>query len=284
MTPRFTVVTPSFRSGRWLPLCIASVADQTGVSHEHIVQDSCSDDGTQEWLTKDSRVRAFIEKDQGMYDAINRGLERASGEFLAYLNCDEQYLPGTLQAVTGFFDQHPEVDVVFADIVIVNDKGEYLCHRKVQTPLKFHTWTCTLSTLSCAMFFRRRIFFEKGFKFRPDWRDAGDGDWVLRLLKAGIKMEVIHRFTSAFAFLGTNMSAGPNSRKENALLRESAPKWVQALRPAIKWHHRMRRLLGGMYRQDPFDYAIFTQDSPQQRKVFHVNNPTFRAPGISGDL
>ena len=42
-----------------------------------------------------TRVRAFVEKDQGMYDAVNRGLRRATGEMLAYLNCDEQYLPGT---------------------------------------------------------------------------------------------------------------------------------------------------------------------------------------------
>jgi hypothetical protein len=45
---------------------------------EHIVQDACSDDGTQEWLAKDSRVQAFIEKDAGMYDAVNRGFGRAA--------------------------------------------------------------------------------------------------------------------------------------------------------------------------------------------------------------
>src|SRR5437773_1639872 len=74
---RFSIVTPSFRSSRWLPLCIASVADQEGVELEHIVQDSCSDDGTQEWLPRDARVKAFIEKDSGMYDAVNRGFRRS---------------------------------------------------------------------------------------------------------------------------------------------------------------------------------------------------------------
>ena len=44
-----------------------------------------------------------------MYDAINRGLRRASGEILAYLNCDEQYLPGALQEVAAFFEKHPEL-------------------------------------------------------------------------------------------------------------------------------------------------------------------------------
>ena len=82
---KFSIVTPSFRNSEWLKLCIASVADQ-GVEHEHIVQDSCSDDGTGDWLPRDSRVKAFVEKDQGMYDAVNRGYRRATGDILAYLN------------------------------------------------------------------------------------------------------------------------------------------------------------------------------------------------------
>src|SRR5688572_33122025 len=86
---RCSVITPSFRNSRWLKLCIASVADQD-IDHEHIVQDSCSDDGTQDWLPHDKRVKAFIEKDKGMYDAVNRGLRRATGEILSYINCDEQ--------------------------------------------------------------------------------------------------------------------------------------------------------------------------------------------------
>src|SRR5256885_10883439 len=48
---------------------------------------------SQDWLPHDRRVKAFIEKDHGMYDAVNRGLRRAQGEILAYINCDEQYLP-----------------------------------------------------------------------------------------------------------------------------------------------------------------------------------------------
>jgi len=71
-----SIITPSFRNSDWLKLCIASVADQAGVTVEHIVQDSCSDDGTQDWLPKDARVKAFVEKDAGMYDAVNRGFRR----------------------------------------------------------------------------------------------------------------------------------------------------------------------------------------------------------------
>src|SRR5258706_14763161 len=98
---RISIVTPSYRNSNWLKLCIASVADQGG-DVEHIVQDAGSDDGTLDWLLHDKRVTPVVEKDQGMYDAINRGLKRSRGEILAYLNCDEQYLPGALQAVRDF--------------------------------------------------------------------------------------------------------------------------------------------------------------------------------------
>ena len=106
---QFSIVTPSFRNSRWLKLCVASVADQEGVELEHIVQDACSDDETQDWLPHDRRVRAFIEKDSGMYDAINRGYRRARGDILAHLNCDEQYFSGALRNVRTFFERNPRV-------------------------------------------------------------------------------------------------------------------------------------------------------------------------------
>lgn len=252
-----------------------SVADQ-GLPLEHIVQDAGSDDGTLDWLRQDSRVRAFVEKDEGMYDAINRGLRRAQGDVLAYLNCDEQYLPDALRGVWDFFEQHPQVDVVFGDVIFVSPDGSYLYHRKVQPPLKYHTWTCHLSTLSCAMFFRRRVVFDRGFFFDPTLRDAGDGKWMVSLLEAGIKMAALGQFTSAFTCTGANMSAGANARRERWELFQTAPGWARTLKPAFIAHHRLRRLVGGMYAQPPFAYEIFTRTSPNQRHPFQVLEPTFR--------
>jgi glycosyltransferase involved in cell wall biosynthesis len=274
---RLSIVTPSYRRSAWLKLCIASVADQQ-VEFEHIVQDSESDDGTLDWLPRDPRVKVFVEKDQGMYDGINRGLRRVSGDVLACLNCDEQYLPGALAAVAGFFEQHPQIDMLFGDVVMVNADGQYLYHRKMQTPLKYHTWTCHLSTLSCAMFFRRRIVFGYGELFDPRLRDVGDGEWMVRLLRRGVPMAVLGQFTSAFTCTGANMSVGENARRENRELRRSAPWWAQQLRPLFILQHRLRRLAGGMYRQTPFTYEIFTQASPNRRQRFEASHPGFQPP------
>jgi glycosyltransferase involved in cell wall biosynthesis len=269
-----SIITPSFRSGAWLKLCIASVADQ-GVEVEHIVQDPGSDDGTLDWLPRDTRVKAFVEKDQGMYDAINRGLRRSRGDVLAWLNCDEQYLPGALRRVTAYFEEHPETEMLFGDVVMVNPQGQYLAHRKMQTPLKYHTWTCHLSTLSCAMFFRRRVVFDYDLWFDPARRDAGDGEWMVRALQRRVNMAALGEFTSVFTQTGANMSAGANALRENRQLRQSAPLWAQVLRPGWIAHHRVRRLFGGMYFQPPFGYDVYTQAQPERRSHFDVNRPVF---------
>jgi glycosyltransferase involved in cell wall biosynthesis len=179
----FSIVTPSFRNSRWLKLCIASVADQPGVEFEHIVQDAGSDDGTLDWLPRDSRVKVFVEKDRGMYDAVNRGFRRAQGGLLAYLNCDEQYLPGALKSVKDFFGRHPEVGVVFGDCIVVDQHGHYVCERRALTPQLLHTWTAhSLSFLTAALFLRRRLLEEHQLFFSPDLRDLGDAEWTVRLI------------------------------------------------------------------------------------------------------
>jgi glycosyltransferase involved in cell wall biosynthesis len=269
---RFSIITPSFNPAPWLPLCIASVADQA-VDVEHIVQDAGSTDGTLGWLRDEGRVKAFIERDSGMYDAVNRGLRRAGGEILAYLNCDEQYLPGCLQSVEAFFRTHPTVEVLFGDFVVVNSDLNYLFHRKVQVPLKYHTWVSHLPVATCAIFFRRTILDQYGLFFDGRLRDVGDAEWMLRLLKHRIPMGVLHQFTSLFTMTGENMSAKPNAIRERQELQASAPFVLRTLKPLLVFHHRLRRLAGGAYLQRPFSYSIYTQRSPEKRTSFEVVRP-----------
>ena len=272
---RVSIVTPSFRNSDWLKLCVASVADQR-VEVEHIIQDAGSDDGTLDWLLNDPRARTFVEKDAGMYDAINRGLRRATGDVLAYLNCDEQYLPGALSAVVEFFETHPQIDVLFGDIIFVDSQGRYAGHRRVQVPLLHHTWTCHLSTLSCATFFRRRVVFDQGEFFDPRLRDSGDGEWMVRLLRRRVCMAALTRFTSVFTLTGDNMSQKPNSLREARELHRTAPSWARLAKPLIILHHRLRRLAGGMYSQPPFSFSLYTRNSPARRELREVRQPAIR--------
>jgi len=271
-----SIITPSFRNSRWLKLCIASVADQ-GVELEHIIQDSCSDDGTQDWLPADRRVKAFIEKDRGMYDAVNRGLRRAQGDILAYINCDEQYLPGALASVRNYFQDNPDMEVVFADTIVVDPQANYICHRRACLPGKYHSWVSgNLAILTCATFFRRSLIEERNLFFNANLKDVGDAEWVIRLLDSKVRMGVLKEFTSVFTETGLNMNLLPNAQKEKATMLASAPAWARRCRIGLTWHYRFRRLLLGHYHQKPFSYSIFSEQSSATRRTVHVSKPTSR--------
>ena len=276
---RFSIITPSFRSGRWLRLCIASVADQ-GVDLEHIVQDAVSDDGTLDWLREDRRVVAVVEKDEGMYDAVNRGWRRATGEICAYLNCDEQYLPGGLRAVAEFFTAHAEVDVVFADAIVVDSDGRYICHRPALVPTRYHSMvTQNLAILTCATFIRRRALEREGLYFDPRWRAVGDAAWVVRLLDRKIAMATLRQFVSVFTDTGENLSLKPSALRERLEMIHSAPWWAQRLHSVIRLKYRLRKLAHGLYAQKPGLYAIYTPSSPGARVEFKIERPTARWTG-----
>ncbi len=272
---QFSIITPSFRGGQWLKLCIASVADQQGVTVEHIVQDAGSDDGTLDWLPRDPRVTAYVEKDAGMYDAVNRGLRRARGEILAYLNCDEQYLPGALRAVHDFFAQHPDIDMVFADMVVINPTGNYICHRKAMVPLRAHLWL-RFPAFTCSMFFRRRMLDQSGLYFDTRWRIAGDLFWVMKLLEQGIPMSTMRLFASAFTVTGKNMALQLSAMLEDQQKHEMTPFWVRKFAPAVVLHHHLRAVAHGLYFQKPFAYSIYTLGQPEHRATFEVLHPTVR--------
>jgi glycosyltransferase involved in cell wall biosynthesis len=270
---KFSIVTPSFRNSCWLKLCIASVADQQGVAVEHLVQDSCSDDGTQDWLPNDPRVQSFIEKDTGMYDAVNRGYRRATGDILAYLNCDEQYLPGALARVEKFFAENPKIEAVFAGAIVTDGEGKYLCHRHALLPDPRYA-IYKFSVLTAATFIRRKIVHQRGIFFDPRWRDLGDYHWVMELQRRGVPLAVLDYFTSSFTDTGENMNLKPNARRELAETIAVTPRWVRLLKPAWTIHHRLRRIAGGHFSLKPTSYEIYTPASPERRVHFAVPKPT----------
>ncbi|MDX1952674.1 MAG: glycosyltransferase family 2 protein [Verrucomicrobiota bacterium] len=273
---KFSIITPSFRSNQWLPLCIASVADQE-VEHEHIVQDAGSDDGTLDWLLKDLRVKAFVEKDRGMYDAVNKGFAKATGDILAYLNCDEQYLPGALKEVEKFFTQHPEVEIAFGDALITEQDGSLRCFRKIQMPWKYHTWISDgLTVLTAATFLRRSVLEKYGLSFNPDYRAIGDLVWVFQALDNKVPMKRIRKYTSIFTETGGNLGNNDASRREQLMFRERAPFWAKVAAPFLVSAHRLRRVLEGAYWEESIRYQIYTQKSPYQRTEFIAEKPSSR--------
>jgi glycosyltransferase involved in cell wall biosynthesis len=278
---KISVITPSYKQAEWLRVCAASVADQTGdgLEVEHIVQDSLSGPEVADALHPFPRAKLVVEKDAGMYDAINRGWEKATGDILCWLNCDEQYLPGALTQVADYFREHPETEVLFADAFVVNPDGKYSCSRQVLVPLLYHSWICHLGTLSCATFFRRDLIKERGFTLDTRWKSVGDADLIVRLLRARVNMHVLRKYLSVFVDTGENMSLRPVALAEMEAQAKEAPGWAQTLRRVWVVVHRVRRMLHGLYRPKPFSTDIYTLASPARRVHLDVPNATFHWRG-----
>ena len=276
-----SVITPSYKQAEWLRVCAASVADQTGegLMVEHIVQDSLSGPEVAEALGPFPNAKLFSEKDAGMYDAINRGWDKATGDILCWLNCDEQYLPGALSKVADFFREYPDTEVLFADAFVVNPAGKYICSRQVLVPLLYHSWICHLGTLSCATFFRRDLVKERGFTLDTRWKSVGDADLIVRLLRARVNMRVLRDYLSVFVDTGENMSLRPVALDEMDRQAREAPRWAQALRRYWVVLHRVRRMVSGLYQLKPFSADIYTLASPARRVHLDVPDPTFHWKG-----
>ena len=306
---RFSIVTPSFKQLNYLGCCIASVADQ-GVSVEHIVQDAGSP-GIEEFAEKMAEqilgryggervsnlqtfellhlrtshgynLRIFKEPDEGMYDAINKGFRKAAGEICAYLNCDEQYLSGTLGRVKVEFEDQRKMEVLFGAAIVVRPDGSYVCDRKVMKPTRLHTLVSgNLSIFTSSTFFRRSAVVERGLFFERQWKVVGDAVWILDLLDQRLRMGVLRQPLSVFTETGSNLSLQDKAGAERKRLGERASKSVRMGGWLILVVYRLKRFFGGAYWIRPHRYCIYTVASPHEREGFVVEKPTYRWVTIS---
>ncbi len=99
MQSKFSIITPSFNSEKYLDECFKSLHNQSFQDFEHIVFDGGSTDRTHQIIQAFPKSQLIIEPDRGLYDALNKGLRKASGEWVGFLNTDDFYLPGVLEKI-----------------------------------------------------------------------------------------------------------------------------------------------------------------------------------------
>src|SRR6185503_2948881 len=130
-----TIVTTSYNQADFLEETIRTVLLQNYPNLEYIVMDGGSKDGSVEIIRKYEKHLSYwtSEKDDGASDAIARGFQRATGSIMAYLNSDDPYLPGALNAVVKVFQQRPQCDFVFGNTYWTDPRGNVLAERR-QTP------------------------------------------------------------------------------------------------------------------------------------------------------
>jgi glycosyltransferase involved in cell wall biosynthesis len=268
-----SVVTPSLNMLEYLKRCHASVVDQAGVAVEHIVVDGGSTDGTAEWLRSASNLVRVVGRDRGMYDAINKGMRLARGELLSYLNCDEQYLAGTLQFVTDYFQHHPQTDVLAGDTLLIRPDGSLISHRKAY-PLPLTLLQAGhLQIHSSSLFFRRGII-DDGNLFNPDLKNVGDDDFVTRLIRKKYCFAFCRRYLSAFTMTGANRGLSPEAIDEG---RAYTPSWILAIAGPMRIARWLIKLAHGAYfERMPIVYSVYEPGEVGARRVFLATKASFR--------
>ncbi len=158
-----SIVTPSYNQADYLEQTLRSVLEQDYAPIEYIVIDGGSTDGSVEIIKKYSERLAYwvSEKDRGQADAINKGFARASGNILAWLNSDDYYLPATVRAAVQAFDENPDLVLIYADMLAVNQNGETF-NRLTYKQLALDDLLCFQIIGQPAVFFRRSAFEKSG--------------------------------------------------------------------------------------------------------------------------
>ena len=200
--PAISIVTPSYNQGRYLERTLQSVLGQNYPSLEYIVQDGGSRDESRHILERYGDRLHHVEsvRDRGQAHAINLGFRHAGGGIMAYLNSDDLLLPGALHCVGRFFAEHPEVDVVYGNRIVINERDEEV-GRWILPPhcAEALIWNNYLPQET--MFWRRRIWDKAGGRFDESLHSALDWDLWLRFQRRGPVSIICRVSWGRFAFI-----------------------------------------------------------------------------------
>jgi glycosyltransferase involved in cell wall biosynthesis len=121
INPLVSIITPSYNQARFLEKTMRSVLEQDYPNIEYLVVDGASTDGSVDLIRKYQKKLAWwtSEKDAGQADAINKGLSRAKGEIIAWLNSDDYYMPGAISSAVKALNDHPQAGFVFGNVRVV---------------------------------------------------------------------------------------------------------------------------------------------------------------------
>jgi glycosyltransferase involved in cell wall biosynthesis len=205
--PKISVITPSFNSAGTIGQTIKSLMGQDYENWEHIVMDGGSKDGTVELLKKHPHLIWISEKDAGHYDAMNKGIAKATGDVLVILNADDWFRPGALRAVAEAFQKHPEWDALFGDVVFVDGDGRKIYQRK-EALYDYRVLLYAVDYICHqALFVRKKIYERLGGYRDKEFLNSADYEFKLRLGSKGCRVGHVPKFVVNYRYHVQGQSA-----------------------------------------------------------------------------
>ena len=213
--PLFSIITICYNAEATLEKTIQSVLAQTYPNVEYIVVDGASKDNT---LAIINRYRPQLgkvvsEPDKGLYDAMNKGIGLATGDYLCFLNAGDTFFSAnTLQEMVATLPADKQPDVIYGETALVDAEGQFVRMRRLQTP-EVLTWrSFRQGMLVChrAFFARRELvpLYDLQYRFSADF------DWCIRIMKQS------HLLHNTHLTLVNYLDEGLTTRNQKASLKE----------------------------------------------------------------
>jgi glycosyltransferase involved in cell wall biosynthesis len=241
--PDISVITVCFNAMPQLPATAASLRAQVSPGRvEWVVVDGASTDGSAAWLAAQQPEVFVSEPDRGIYDAMNKAISRASGQWLFFLNAGDTFADAhVLRDVQAAIAAQPGADIVYGDVVYFGQQGDRR-HR-------FHWLTrrrLVFGDLCHQAAFSRRALFTAHGQFDTSLRWNADFDWFIRAFRGGARLQYLQRDIARFHDAGAHVQAAERCAAERQAVRARyTPLWRWQLGNwALRVELKLRRLAG----------------------------------------
>lgn len=229
-TPTLSVITIVYNNARDIERTILSVINQTYPHIEYIIVDGKSTDGTLDIIKKyDAKIAKMIsEKDEGIYDAMNKGLLAATGDYVLFMNSgDEIYAQDTVEKI---FSSSPNADIYYGETEMINDRLENLGRRRHQAPkqLNLQSFRYGMSVSHQAIYVKRSITAPYDRKYEL----SSDIDWILQAVKRASKIVNVNAYVAKYLTGGMSKA----KHKQSLLERFDIMKKYYGLIPTLFNH------------------------------------------------
>lgn len=225
---KISIVTITYNAEAVLQRTLDSVSSQTYRGIEHLIIDGASKDGTMDLVSRYKvrdlpyEVRAVSEPDKGIYDAMNKGLRLATGEYIVFLNAgDTLHDEKTLDMVASSLQlaansQQPAV--IYGDTNIVDDEGHFLRKRHLSVPDNLTWRSFKQGMLVCHQAFYARLDIARDIPYDLQYRHSADVDWCIRVMKEAERRHL--PLVRVQGVVADFLDGGDSSKNHRASLRE----------------------------------------------------------------
>ena len=230
MKPLFTIATVTYNAEATLERTLKSVASQDYARIEHLIIDGCSTDHTlslvQHYVEQNQarhNIRLICEPDNGLYDAMNKALFNATGDYIVFLNAgDCLHSPDTISAIaeqTGWVKgEHRHAAILYGDTHLVDNEGNFLRRRRLTPPEELTPNTFLDGMRVCHQSFYVRTDIARQEPYDLRYRFSADFDWCIRIIRRATRRRI--RIVNTRLVLTDYLNEGMTTRNHRASLME----------------------------------------------------------------